>query len=87
MRGGPTARGLVGVSFQFVWKEKTLADLYTAMRDKMPPGDAGGLDQQVYADLVATILEHNEFPPGERELKPDAEALQSIRITWDAPAK
>jgi mono/diheme cytochrome c family protein len=62
MAGGPAARGLLGLAFQFLWKEKTLADLFTAMREKMPPGSPGTLDDQAYIDILAAILQRNGFP-------------------------
>jgi len=85
MRGGPAARGLLGLGFQHVWKDKSLAALYAAMRDQMPPGNPGALSDQDYIDILAAILQRNEFPSGEVELFADAAALQAIHIVWDAP--
>jgi len=85
MRGGPAARGLLGLGFQYVWKGKLLADLYAAMRDKMPPGNPGALSGQDYIDILAAILQRNEFPSGEVELTANADTLQSILIVWDSP--
>ncbi len=83
MRGGPAARGLLGLAFQYVWKDRTLGELFDAMRDQMPPGKPGSLDDQAYADVLAAVLRRNEFPDGARELEADPDALQSIVIRWD----
>lgn len=83
MAGGPAARGLLGLAFQFLWKDKTLADLFAAMREKMPPGSPGTLDDQAYVDILAAILERNDFPAGEAEIKADPETLKSIVIRWE----
>ena len=83
MAGGPAARGLLGLAFQFLWKDKTLADLYAAMREKMPPGSPGTLDDQAYIDILAAILQRNEFPAGEAEIEADPDTLKTIVIRWE----
>lgn len=87
MSGGPVAAGLFGLGFQYLWKDKSLADIYSAMRSKMPPGSPASLPDQTYADLLAAILQRNQFPAGASEMTPDLESLQAIRITWDKPEK
>lgn len=83
MAGGPAARGLRGLAFQYLWKEKTLADLFASMRESMPPGSPGTLDDQAYIDILAAILERNEFPAGGAEIKADPETLKTIVIRWE----
>lgn len=85
MRGGPAARGLRGVTFQFLWTGKTVADLFNAMREKMPPGQPGVLDDQAYLDVLAAILQRNGFPAGETEIGADAKVLNSMIIGWGRP--
>lgn len=85
MRGGPAAGGLRGVTFRFLWKDKTIADLFNAMRKKMPPGQPGTLGDQAYLDVLAAILQRNEFPAGETEIEADEEVMNSIVIRWGVP--
>ena len=80
--GGATA--LVGPEFQFLWNDKPVGALLVVLRAKMPPGAAGSLSDQEYADIVATILQHNGFPAGgDQELPGDAARTSDILITWD----
>ena len=46
----------------------------------MPSEDPGSLSTREYSDIVAFLFSANEFPAGARELEPDANALQEIRI-------
>ena len=86
MRGGPGARGVVGLAFQFLWKDKTLGELFEAMRTKMPPGRPGALTDQEYIDVLSTILRGNGLPAGvAMELPPDRAVLDEIVITWNQP--
>lgn len=87
MRGGPVAGGLLGLGFQYVWKDRTLAQLLAIMQGKMPPGQPGSLGEQAYLDLLAAVLRRNEFPDGAAELQANPEALQSIVIRWDKPGQ
>ena len=44
----------------------------------MPRDDPGSLEESVYIDIVAYVLQQNAFPSGAEELKSDAETLKSI---------
>ena len=85
MRGGPAARGLVGMGFQYVWKDRPLADLLAAMREKMPPGNPGLLDEAAYRDILAAVLQRNGFPSGTAELPADVQSLHGILLRWEPP--
>ena len=87
MQGGfGGAAALVGPEFQFLWNDKSVGALFTILRAKMPPGQAGSLSDQEYADLVAVILQRNGFPAGEDgELPGDGSLTSDIRITWEKP--
>ena len=87
MQGGPGgATALVGPEFQFLWNDKSVGALFTILRAKMPPGEAGSLSDQEYADIVAAILLHNGFPAGgNKELPGDGMLTSDILITWDKP--
>lgn len=86
MRGGPGSRSIVGIEFQFIWKDKTLGELFEAVRTKMPPGRSGILSDQQYIDVLTTILKGNGFPAGEdKELPANLKVLEDILITWSKP--
>ena len=87
MRGGlGGAAALIGPEFQFTWNDKSVGALFVILRAKMPPGEAGSLSDQEYADILAAILQVNGFPAGqEQELPGDATLTSDIRITWDRP--
>ena len=46
----------------------------------MPQDSPGRLSRQQYADIVARILNANEFPAGESELGTDVAVLKQILI-------
>lgn len=86
LQGGPAVPTLVGPAFTFKWNGKPLRELFDVMRSTMPPGQAGILDEQNYADVLAAILQSNEFPAGQaQELHADLPALTAIQIRRDKP--
>lgn len=85
MRGGPGSRSIVGIEFQFLWKEKSLGQLFETVRAKMPPGKTGILTDQEYIDVLTTILKANGFPEGNMELPVDMVLLNKTLLTWDKP--
>lgn len=86
MLGGPGSPALIGPEFQFLWGDKSVGALFEIMRAKMPPGQAGTLSDDEYADLLAAILQKNGFPAGkDTELPPDSSLTSDIMITWDKP--
>ena len=86
MRGGPGVRGVVGLAFQFLWKDKSLGELFNAMRSKMPPGQPGALTDQEYIDVLSAILRGNGMPAAAAELPADRAQLDAIFIIWEQPS-
>jgi mono/diheme cytochrome c family protein len=66
--------------FKSGWVGKTVAEKFEVARDTMPPEEKRSLDDQVYLDIVAYILQFNKVPAGNQELKPDIESLKQIVI-------
>jgi alcohol dehydrogenase (cytochrome c) len=64
MTGRNEAHPLTGVNFQNVWRDRTVSQLTRYMQQTMPPGNAGGLDEETYVALSAFILEANGATPG-----------------------
>jgi mono/diheme cytochrome c family protein len=85
MKGGPGAPGLVGPEFQFSWDKKTVGALHDYAKMFMPPGQAGTLTDQQYADIVAALLQGNGFPAAAVELPAAKSALDQITILATKP--
>lgn len=83
LRGNSNAPSLVGVSFLFLWEDKSLDELYTSIRTLMPTNAPGSLSTSSYLQILAYILEANGFPAGDAELVPDPEVLGRIAITGE----
>jgi mono/diheme cytochrome c family protein len=75
---GREARSLVGSQFWQSWGEDSLQSLFAYMKTSMPYSTPGSLAPQAYLELVAYILQKNEFPAGSEELT--AERLPEIRV-------
>src|SRR5688572_13267025 len=62
---------LTNKAFLDRWREDKLEPLYTFIKTTMPGNTPGSLDERVYADIVAFMLEAQSLPAGTRELTPD----------------
>ena len=69
---GAEAPALRGVDFLNGWAGQTTDELFTYLRDEMPPGLGGSLTDGVYLGLVAYILDMNGARPGDAPLTADA---------------
>jgi mono/diheme cytochrome c family protein len=67
----PEAVDLTGPAFQTKWNGKTLGERFETIRDTMPLGNGNSLGDKTYMDILAFILQFNEFPPGNQELVPE----------------
>ena len=79
--GGSNSPSLIGVSFQFLWGDKTLHELFEAIRTTMPTDQPESLPRQTYLDIVTYIMQMNEFPAGKVALEADPAALGNVLIT------
>ena len=86
LRGDNTAPSLVGESFLFLWGDMEVGELSARIQKLMPPDRPGSLSAQTYIDVVAFILQKNEFPAGNMELGTDAGGLH-ILITATRPER
>jgi len=59
---------LTGPAFRAKWNGKTLEERFETMRDTMPLGNANSLGDKTYMDILAFILQSNDFPAGSQEL-------------------
>jgi mono/diheme cytochrome c family protein len=77
--------GLRGAKFIENWREDNLGSLWNRISKTMPVGAPGTLDKSEYLDILAYILQANDFPAGTQEL--NAEALSNIRFEGKAGAE
>ncbi|GEM83885.1 c-type cytochrome [Meiothermus hypogaeus] len=87
---GGTAPVLAGASFQTRWKEKTLGDFFDYIKTRMPVGKPNSLTAQQTSDIIAFILQTNQYKAGTALLPPDQRALQTIafdKAAQEAAAK
>jgi PQQ-dependent dehydrogenase (methanol/ethanol family) len=76
---------LSGAIFKQQWGGKTGADLFTYMSTKMPPANVGGLGDQVYAQIMAYVLQGNGVEASQTALPSDAKLLASMMIPGGQP--
>jgi S-disulfanyl-L-cysteine oxidoreductase SoxD len=76
--GGESAPALVGGAFLSNWNTLTVGDLFERIRQSMPQDDPGRLSRQQDADVLAFMLQANEFPAGKAELDKQTEVLKLI---------
>lgn len=81
LRGNSNSPGLVGTGFLFLWEGKSLGELFTSIRTRMPTNAPNSLPAQAYADILAHLMAANQFPPGRRSLTPERALLDPIIIT------
>ena len=62
---------LTGGAFRARWNGRKLSERFETIRDTMPLGNANTLGDRTYMDIVAFILQVNDFPSGTEELVPE----------------
>lgn len=85
LRGDGQAPPIAGVEFMFSWDGRSLDDLFTRIRGTMPQDRPGSLSGDAYIDIVAFLLQSNNFPVGTQELGRDADRLKSLKIASKSP--
>ncbi len=68
-----------GRTFQSNWGRRTVYSLFRTVRSTMPDDNPGGLEEQVYLDVVAYILSMNGHDAGSSELAADS-PMREVRI-------
>jgi mono/diheme cytochrome c family protein len=87
LEGGESAPALAGGEFLSNWNGLTAGDLFERMRTSMPLNKPGKLSREVNADILAYMLNANQFPAGKTELPHATEVLKEIRIDASKPEK
>ena len=68
-----------GTSFQSNWGRRTVYSFYRTVRSTMPDDNPGGLEEQVYLDVVSYILRINGHEAGSSELSTDS-PMRQVRM-------
>jgi len=82
--GDGIAPALIGAPFHFRWSDLSVGVMVVAIRTTMPQGAPASLSPQAYVDIVAYMLEVNDFPAGDTELPTDQTELESIIISQES---
>ena len=80
LSGGDRGPALAGDSFLQAWVDLSVADLFTRIRTSMPVESPGSLTPQATSDIVAFMLQANDYPAGASELASDLTVLETIAI-------
>jgi len=78
LEGNGQAAPLVGRIFGGHWNDRSFTDLYERIRTTMPQKSPGSLSQEAYLDILAYLLQANNFPAGPEPLKPDSIKFKSV---------
>jgi len=68
----PAGPELIGSAFVDNWREDTLDGLFGFIRTNMPQAEPGSLKEAQYLDIVAFILQNNNYKSGTKDLTADA---------------
>jgi hypothetical protein len=67
-----------GTPFMERWREFNVGSIFNLIRDTMPRDNPGGLDDRIYLDIIARMLQVNGFPAGSEQLT--VEGIRKIQI-------
>ena len=85
LAGGEMSPGLVGGEFVWNWNGLSVGDLFERLRVSMPQGVPGSVSRQEKADILAFLLEANDFPAGDTELANRTGMLTGIAFLAEKP--
>ena len=80
LKGSEMAPSVAGSDFIVFWTELPVGSLFERIRVSMPEDGPGRLTNEEYTDVVAYLLDANDYPAGETELPADKTALDMIMI-------
>ena len=85
LAGGEMSPGLVGGEFVWNWNGLSVGDLFERLRVSMPLGVPGSVSRQEKADILAFVLEANDFPAGDTDLANRTGMLAGINFLVEQP--
>src|SRR5262249_40431521 len=78
--GGQGAPALAGDSFLNHWTDQSVGALFDNIRTGMPMDNPGSLTDQAFIDIVAFMLQRNNYPTGRAELPAQKDALDKLSL-------
>ena len=85
LAGGEMSPGLVGGEFVWNWNGLSVGDLFERLRVSMPQGEPNSVSRQEKADILAFLLQANDFPVGDTELANRTGMLAGINFLAQKP--
>jgi len=78
LSGMNQAPALADADFRTEWNDLSMNDLFERTRISMPADKPGSLEQQQVADVLAFVLQKNDFPAGPSEIPADSDQLKAL---------
>jgi len=85
LEGADMSSALTGSAFTGNWDGLSVGDLFDRIRVTMPADRPGSVPRQEIVDILAHILNANQFPAGETELPREVPALKQILFKASKP--
>ena len=85
LQGDSFATPLIDDAFTIRWNGGNLGDLMTVIQVTMPADRPATLSNEAVADVIAFLLQMNDYPVGNDELQSDPDGLKSVIFTELAP--
>jgi len=85
--GHGQAPPLAGSDFTSNWNGMSVGDLLDKIQTSMPADRPGQLSAQQNAEILAYILQFNQFPAGASGMPADAAALKDVRFEAQRPVR
>jgi mono/diheme cytochrome c family protein len=85
LKGTERAPALVGTDFCTNWDDLSVGDLFEKIRISMPQGAPNSLSRGQYADVLAFILQKDDFPAGSADLPSDMTQLNAYKFLAKKP--
>jgi len=78
-------REFQGSEFMFSWGRRSARDFYRVVARTMPDDAPASLTTEQYVNILAYVLQMNDFPVGSMELTADEDMLSQHRLSAHAP--
>jgi hypothetical protein len=66
--------------FQVAWKDRSVGQFFSRIRETMPQNEPNTLSPEEVAEIIAFILSANQMPTGAEALPTDVELLRQIKL-------
>jgi mono/diheme cytochrome c family protein len=78
LSGMDQAPALADSEFRTEWNDLSMSDLFERTRISMPADNPGSLDRKQVADVLAFVLQKNDFPAGASEMPAESDQLKAL---------